>query len=210
MGPRLAAISRCTALFLLLLAGQPCLARAGSAEPDGAVHFGRGKRHVGLAAGVGMGMRRVGKSRDTDDVRYVAVAPRVGIGIVDPLGGDAWYRGCFELLGEGTFLSEFEPTGGWAAGGSAILRYNLLRFGRFVPFFDGGAGILNLDFDLDDQADGINFIIHTGLGSHFFVTERTALTGEWRYQHISNARINYPNRSINASAFFLGASFFLD
>ncbi len=195
---------------MLVLGGLPGLAGAESSEPGGAIRFGRGARHVGLAVGVGVAVQRVGKDRDTDDVRYVALAPRLGIGVSDALGGDAWYRGGFELLAEGTFLSEFEPTSGWAAGGSGILRYNLLRFGRFVPFVDGGAGILALDFDLDDQADGINFIIHTGLGSHLFLTERIALTGEGRYQHISNARINYPNRSVNAGAFFLGASFFLD
>jgi hypothetical protein len=210
MRPRLPALSGWLLLATLVLGGVPGLAGAESSTPDGAMRFGRGARHVGLGAGVGVAMRRVGENRDSDDVRYVATTPRVGIGLVDPLGDDAWYRGSFELLAEGTFLSEFEPTSGWAAGGSVILRYNLLRFGRFVPFFDGGVGILNLDFDLDDQADGINFIIHTGLGSHLFLTERTALTGEWRYQHISNARINYPNRSINASLFFLGASFFLD
>jgi hypothetical protein len=211
MRPRPSAISRCLLLSLLvLLGGLPALARAEPSAPSGATRFGRGRRHIGLAAGVGVGMRRIGKHRDTDDVRYASVTPRLGIGVTDPLGGDAWYRGGFEVLAEGTFLSVFEPRSGWAAGGSAILRYDLLRFGRFVPFFDGGVGILNLDFDLDDQADGVGFIIHTGLGSHLFLSERTALTGEWRYQHVSNARIHLPNRSINASAFFLGASFFLD
>ena len=114
-----------------------------------------------------------------------------------------------QAVTEGTFLTQFQPHSGTAAGGSAILRYNLLGFGRFVPFLDGGAGILHLDFDLRDQADGINFITQAGIGSHFFISERVALTGEWRYQHISNARINYPNRSINALAFFFGASIFL-
>jgi hypothetical protein len=200
-------------LLLLAILAVGCLPSpvwAESAEPGAGVRFGRGARHVGLTAGVGIAMQRIGEDRDTDDVRYVATTPRFGIGLFDPLGGDAWYRGNFELVLEGTFLAQFEPHGGWAGGGSTILRYNLLCCGRFVPFFDGGVGILNLDFDLEDQADGINFIIHAGLGTHYFLSERTALTGEWRYQHISNARINYPNRSINASAFFLGASFFLD
>jgi opacity protein-like surface antigen len=197
-------------LALLVPGGLAALARAEPFAPDGASRFGRGKRNLGIAVGVGAGMRRIGEERDTDDARYVSVAPRLGIGLVDPLGGDAWYRGSFEVLAEGTFLFEFEPRSGWAAGGSLILRYDLLRFGRFVPFLDGGVGILNLDFDLDDQAEGLNFIIHTGLGTHLFLTERIAVTGEWRYQHISNARIHFPNRSINASAFILGASFFLD
>jgi hypothetical protein len=194
----------------LVLGGLPSRSGAESSEPVGAIRFGRGARHVGLGVGVGVAMRRVGEDRDTDDVRYVGTTPRLAIGVTDPLGGEAWYRGNFDLLAEGTLLAQFQPTSGWAAGGSAILRYNLLGFGRVVPFCDGGAGILGLDFDLEDQADGINFIIHTGVGAHVFLTERTALTGEWRYQHISNARIHLPNRSINASAFFLGASFFLD
>ena len=192
---------------LVLLTGLPGRSAAQSPEPGPA--FGRGMQHVGFSAGVGIAIPRIGSDRDVDDVRYVATTPRWGIGLVDPLGGEAWYRGNFELVVEGTFLTQFQPHSGTAAGGSAILRYNLLGFGRFVPFLDGGAGILHLDFDLRDQADGINFITQAGIGSHFFISERVALTGEWRYQHISNARINYPNRSINALTFFFGASIFL-
>jgi hypothetical protein len=56
------------------------------------------------------------------------------------------------------------------------------------------------------KTDGINFLTQTGVDTHYFFRDRTASTGEWRQQHISNARINTPSRSSNASVFFAWGS----
>lgn len=171
--------------------------------------FGLGKQEIGLAVGYGFGIRTKDTKGELDDVRYIYLAPRWGIGISDPMGGAAWYRGNFELLGEGAVLFNREPKNGFAGGITALVRYNFLPGGKFIPFVEGGAGILDLDFDLEGRSDGFNFSPQAGLGFHYFVSQRTAFTGEWRWHHISNADIEKPNRGINSSLFLIGISVFL-
>lgn len=172
--------------------------------------FGYGKQEIGLAVGHGLAIPIGGTDNDElRDVQFIYVAPRWGIGISDPMGGDAWYRGNFELVGEGALLFNYEPKEGFAGGLTAMFRYNFLPGGSFIPFVSLGAGIIFLDIDLENQADGFNFTPQGGFGFHYFVSERTAITGEWRFHHISNAGIHDDNDGINDSLFLVGFSTFL-
>lgn len=178
--------------------------------------FKLGTQEIGIAAGYGSAIDRflflpIGETstEELQAVKYVYVAPRWGIGISDPLGGDAWYRGNFELLAEGAFYIPFEPQGGFGGGISAIFRYNFLPEGRLIPFVEAGPGILITDFGLEDRADGFTFSFQTGLGFHFFLSERTAFTAEVRFDHISNAGIADPNRGLNSGLVLIGVTTFL-
>ena len=173
--------------------------------------FSRWSHHLSLMGGYGFGLP-IGASADSDleDTQYAAVIPRWGIGLTNPLGrDDAWYRGNLELLLEGAFLFQHEPRNGFAGGGGFMLRWNFLRLGRFVPFAEIGAGLIDLDFDFDEQSDGLNFTPQGGFGLHWFATERLAITGGWRLHHISNAGTKDENDGINSSLFLLGVSFYL-
>ncbi len=198
------------ALILLSAFACACASTSGAPIDREASPFGFGKRQLSLSGGYAVGIDHTSSGRDVDDVRYAATTARFGAGITNPLGGDAWYRGNLDLFGEATFLTETEPNSGYAAGGGLLLRYNWLRNERFVPFVNVGAGLLNLDFDLESQSDGITFLLEAGVGSHFFLTRGWSLTAEWRFQHLSNARIRMPNHGINANVFLLGTSFFFD
>jgi lipid A 3-O-deacylase len=172
--------------------------------------FGFGKQSLGLSAGHGLALPVGGtQSPELEDIQFVYVTPRWGVGITDQLGDRSWYRGNFELLLEGTFLYIFEPKHGIAGGLAPVFRYNFLTGTRIIPFLQVGAGVIALDADLARQADGLNFIVQSGLGLHFFVSQSTALTGEWRFHHISNAGIHNRNAGINSSLFMLGVTFFL-
>lgn len=203
------------ALGSLLLPGQGSAAEenSGSFNAENVASparlFGSGKQQIAIAAGYAIHLPIRGRPADIEDTQYVFLAPRWGISITDPLGGDAWYRGNVELLGEGQFLFETEPKGGFGGGFTILFRYNFLPDGKFIPFVEAGPGILGLDFDVDGQRDGFNFSLQAGLGFHYFVSERTALTGEWRWHHISNAFTRKPNAGIDSSLFIIGASFFL-
>lgn len=182
--------------------------RAGPHSP--ARLFRLGAQEIGIAAGYGFAIPIADTSNDElREVEYVYVAPRWGIGISDPMGGDAWYRGNVELVAEGAFLLNLEPKDGFAGGITAMFRYNFLPQGALIPFVQAGAGILALDFDLRNRSDGFNFSVQGGFGFHYFIADRTAFTGEWRYHHISNAYIERPNLAINSSLFLLGVSLFL-
>jgi lipid A 3-O-deacylase len=185
---------------------------AGSAEQPGTYDsaFGFGKQSLGLSGGYGFALPVGGTDApELEDIQFVYVTPRWGVGISNPLGERSWYRGNFELLLEGTFLYMFEPKSGIAGGLAPMLRYNFLTGGRVIPFLQAGAGVIALDADLSRQSDGLNFILQSGVGLHFFLSQSTALTGEWRFHHISNASIHDKNAGINSSLFMLGVTFFL-
>jgi lipid A 3-O-deacylase len=172
--------------------------------------FGFGKQSLGISGGYGLALPVGGTdSPELEDIQFVYVTPRWGVGISDRLGDRSWYRGNFELILEGTFLYIFEPKSGRAGGLAPVFRYNFLTGTRIVPFLQAGAGVIALDADLERQADGLNFILQSGLGLHFFISQSTALTGEWRFHHISNAGIHNRNAGINSSLFMLGVTFFL-
>jgi lipid A 3-O-deacylase len=188
---------------------------ASAAEPSAqapgfASLFRSGRQSVGIAGGYGFALPIGASDRgELADVRFLYLAPRWGIGLSDPLGGNGWYRGNFELVIEGSFLYSFEPNDGMAGGITPLIRYNFLAGDRLIPFVQIGGGILALDFDLRSQADGFNFTVQPGLGIHYFVSERTALTAEWRLHHISNAGIHERNPGINSSLVLFGVTFFL-
>ena len=172
--------------------------------------FGFGRQSLGISGGHGLALPVGGtNSPELEDIQFAYVTPRWGVGITDPLGGRSWYRGNFEFVLEGTFLYMFEPKSGIAGGIAPGLRYNFLTNTRFIPFFHAGVGFLAMDADLSRQADGFNFILQSGLGLHYFLSQRTAVTGEWRFHHISNANIHDRNAGINSSLFMLGLTFFL-
>ena len=172
--------------------------------------FGFGRQSVGISGGHGFALPVGGTDApEMEDIQFVYATPRWGIGITDPLGGRSWYRGNFELVLEGTFLYMFEPKSGIAGGIAPGLRYNFLTGTRFIPFFHAGIGFIALDADLPRQSDGLNFILQSGVGLHYFISQGSALTGEWRFHHISNASIHDRNAGINSSLFMLGLTFFL-
>jgi hypothetical protein len=190
-------------------ASGPSLASTTPAPGDPEVRLARGAQEWALAVGHGLGFA-LGSSGDSDveDVELVALLPRWGLVLSDPLGAGAWYGGNLELLVEGAFLYAYEPKGGFAGGATLGLRWNFLAGRRIVPFLEVAGGVVDLDFDLEHQADGINFTPQAGLGLHYWVLRRAALTGEWRFHHISNADLREDNDGINDSLFLVGISFF--
>jgi hypothetical protein len=198
------------------LLSHPCLADSKEQAPSppaaGEINdlFGYGKQQWSIAAGYGFGVGLLGSNDgNLKEIRYATVIPRWGIGLGDPLAVSSWYEGNFDLLVEAPMLFEYHPEHGFAGGGTLMLRYNFLQLERVVPFIEGGAGVLGTDLDLKEQADGFNFSLQAGLGFHFFVLPRVAITAESRFHHISNAGLRNPNSGINDCLFLIGTSFFV-
>jgi hypothetical protein len=199
-------------LWRLLLAGGLLTALpAGSAraQEDAGGRFHDGSRHFALALAQGTGLGIWGSEhRDAEDVRFAGLIPRWGVGLSDPLAEGAFYHGNLELLIEGALLFAYGPHGGWMGGANAVLRYNLLGWGRVVPFLEVGAGVAYLDLGLDSQSDGLGFTPQGGLGLHWVLSERAALTVAWRLHHVSNAGLYDDNVGINDSLLLVGVSWF--
>lgn len=81
---------------------------------------------------------------------------------------------------------------------------------RLRPFveFAGGPFWTDLAGQIPEESTQFNFIVTAGLGLSWFVTSQTALNIGYRFQHISNAGIQYPNLGLNSNVPFVGFSFF--
>ena len=100
---------------------------------------------------------------------------------------------------------------GDTAGASLVMRYNLLSFGRWVPFWDVGVGLLWTDLAprIAEDSSQVNFVLQTGPGVQYFATTRIALTLGVRYHHISNAGIGERNLGLDAVLPYAGLSLIL-
>ena len=189
-------------LTLVMLSAVLISSAASAAESS----FGWAKQEIALSLGYGVTLPVGGQ---IENLGYFQASPRWGIGISNPLGGDSWYRGNFELLVEGLYLHEFRPEKGDAGGGSLGVRYNFLSSEKFVPFFETGVGILGLNFNVKRQRDGFSASAYGGIGAHYFLTHKMALTAHWRFQHISNGGTKR-NIGINSGIALFGLSYFLN
>ena len=91
-----------------------------------------------------------------------------------------------------------------------MVKYNFLSFGRWMPFWDAGAGIFwtNLAPRISEQSTQFEFGLETGPGVQYFVTDRITWTMGVRLHHISNANLGERNTGINGVLPYVGVSFF--
>ncbi len=149
-------------------------------------------------------------TKPSSDQRAIYVLPQVGVVLTDEFNA-GWFSGNFEILAEPLGAHYSKPFSASAFGGSLVLKYNFLSFNRWMPFWDIGAGMLWTDLAprIPEQSQQFNFVLETGPGLHFFVTENFALTTSVRYHHISNANTGTRNVGLNAWLFSGGFSFFI-
>ena len=140
----------------------------------------------------------------------IFIMPRIGMVVTDETRAGL-LTGNIEVLVEPIFARFTQPFAAEAAGGTLVFRYNLLSFGRWMPFWDVGAGMLwtNLAPRIRELSTPLNFIIETGPGVQYFITEQTTLTLGVRYSHISNADTGERNIGLNAVLPYAGLSWFI-
>ena len=169
----------------------------------------QGTVEIGLAAGFWQATTVVGDALSADR-SAVFVLPRAGMVLTEPLGSN-WWQGNVEVLVEPLFARFTRPFAAEAAGGSLVVKYNFLSFGRWMPFWDAGAGMIwtNLAPRIPEQSTPFEFVLETGPGIHYFMTQTVALTTGFRFHHISNGNLGERNTGINAWLSYLGISVFL-
>ena len=77
---------------------------------------------------------------------------------------------------------------------------------KLQPYFKGGVGFIYITQHTREQGTQFNFNEYAGLGLHYFLNKRTAITAEYRYRHLSNASIKSPNRGIDTNYGIVGVS----
>lgn len=167
----------------------------------------KGTIEGGLAVGFLQGedvLRSTSSNRNA-----VYVLPRLGMVLTDEVGTGR-LAGNAEVLVEPLYARYYEPFAATAAGGSLIGKYNFLAFGRWMPFFEVGAGIVWTDLAprIAEQSTPFNFVVQAGPGVQYFATQRVALTLGARFHHISNAGIGVRNIGLNGILPYVGVSYF--
>jgi hypothetical protein len=167
-----------------------------------------GTVEAGLAAGYLQGNDTLTAVSSNRSALYAL--PRIGM-VLTPEVGKGFFTGNLELLLEPLYAHYFKPFGASAAGGSLVFKYNLLTFGRWMPYWDFGLGMLwtNLAPRIPEQSTQFNFVVESGPGLHYFATEQVALMIGVRFHHISNADIGDRNRGLNGTLAYTGISVFL-
>jgi opacity protein-like surface antigen len=150
----------------------------------------------------------VTEKADLETVNGYHLIPHLGYVVTDQRGS-GWLRGNFELLAEPTLIHLDSSSSSATVGGLAALARWLFAASPTVrPYLEAGLGILGGQVDLRQTNCDVNFIIQGGPGVMLFVSDRTAVTAGYRFQHISNAGQCTANIGINSSVFVLGVSYF--
>ena len=168
----------------------------------------QGVIEIGLNAGFLQGNEAIPSSKANRTATYVL--PRIGMVLTQNMGKDLFW-GNVELQFEPTYAHYWKPFQADLLAGTVVLKYNFLAFGRWMPFWDFGLGVLWTDLAprIPEESTKFNFLIESGPGAQYFATERIALTLGVRFQHISNAGIGVRNMGLNATLGYVGVSFFL-
>ena len=193
-----------TAVLLMLL----MVGTTWGADVDARNRVTKGTLEFGFLTGYWQGNNAFGNEPSANR-SAVYFLPQLGLVLTDEIGS-GWTSGNVEVLIEPLAAHYYQPFSASAFGGSLMVKYNFLDFGRWMPFWDGGAGMLWTDLGprIPEQSTQFNFVLQTGPGVSYFVTENTSVTVGIRFHHISNAGIGDRNIGLNGCLFNVGISFF--
>ncbi len=199
---------RCLASLACLLFSVFVWIPAWGADFDVRDRVTKGTLEYGLLGGFWKGSN-IFENAPSSNRLAIYILPQLGQVLTDEIGSGV-VAGNVEFLLEPMAAHYYEPFSASAFGGSLVLKYNFLSFGRWMPFWDGGAGMLWTDLAprIPEQSTQFNFILQTGPGVSYFVSENWAITAGFRFHHISNSGIGERNIGLNAWLFNLGVSFF--
>lgn len=167
--------------------------------------FRKGTEEGSFAIGTGIGIVGLGGTETHDFVLGRVGYSRV---LTDVLGDRSWFRGNLEGGAELLGGEQYYHREAYFFGLTPVLRYSFATGSRWVPFLDGGAGISLTDIGRPDLSSVFQFNLQAGTGCRYFLTDHLALTLQYRFIHISNARIATPNHGVNSNLIYLGISRF--
>ncbi len=162
-------------------------------------------REVGLLTGYGSAPLRDKAS----DYEVIPILPQFGFDI-NPLVKKLHIetKGTFEGMIEPLMNVVINPDTNAEVGFSLLLKYSQNITSRIVPYIEGGAGIIYSTQHTHEQGTQYNFIPQAGIGLQFLLTKHWALTGGYRYRHLSNAAISDSNQGIDHHFGLVGLSYF--
>ncbi len=190
-----------TLLALVIISLAPSTSQA--APPEEKSH--QWLREVGLMTGYGTAPLR----KNASDYEVIPLLLQFGFDI-DPLAKKLHIdtQGTFEGVIEPFANLVTNPDTNAEVGFSLLLKYSHNITSRLAPYIEGGAGMIYTTQHTHEQGTQFNFIPQAGIGLQFLLTKHWALTGGYRYRHLSNAGIDEDNEGINHHFGVLGVSYF--
>jgi lipid A 3-O-deacylase len=154
--------------------GSFCWAESDAPSPDTREILKRGTIEAGGTVGFWQALLFPSEEHSTNR-SAVFIMPRIGMVVSDEVQAGA-LTGNLEVLVEPFFAQFTQPFSAEAAGGALVFKYNLLSFGRWVPFWDAGVGMIwtNLAPRIPEESTLFNFALETGPGAQYFMTSRMA------------------------------------
>lgn len=80
-----------------------------------------------------------------------------------------------------------------AAGATAAIRHHFAHRGRWLPFFEAGAGGLVTDLAIRELGGDFQFMLHAGFGVRYRTDAVTSLILAGKWFHMSNGGLRSPN-----------------
>ena len=195
-------------LFFLIFSISVLSSTASYAEIQARDIIKSGTIELGLQSGYWQAFTGLGPSVSSNR-SAIFVLPQIGYVFTDTLEAGR-LSGAFEVLFEPVGAHFFQPFSATLLGGSGVLRYNFLTFGSVMPYWDFGAGMAWTDLAprIPEESTPFEFLLETGPGIQFFITESMAIGGAVKFHHISNGGIGDRNTGINAVLGTIGFSVF--
>jgi hypothetical protein len=162
-------------------------------------------REMGLLSGYGSAPLR----KKVSDYEVIPLLLQFGFDI-DPLAKK------LHIDTEGTFEGVIEPFANLVTkpdtnaevGFSLLMKYSHNITARIAPYIEGGAGMIYTTQHTHEQGTQFNFTPQAGIGLQFLLTKQWALTGGYRYRHLSNAGIDEDNVGLDHHFGLVGLSYF--
>jgi hypothetical protein len=195
----LVCISICTLVFFVF---SPVWSESDSTPPAEESH--KWLREIGVLTGYGTASID-GKS----DYEIIPILPQFGFDINPLLENlNIKPRGVLEFVTEPIMNVVISPDANAEFGVSLLLKYSDKITSRIAPYVEGGVGMVYTTQHTHEQGTQFNFLPQVGAGLQCFLNENLALTGGYRYRHLSNAGISDDNSGINHHFVLVGMSYF--
>ncbi|MFH1991644.1 MAG: acyloxyacyl hydrolase [Pseudomonadota bacterium] len=118
------------------------------------------------------------------------------------------HRGTLSVCLEPKINPVFNPETDLEFGIGAGLKYRYPVTKKVSAYVFGAVGPHFITVKTKDQANGFIFFDDIGAGCSFFLTERSALSLEYRFRHMSNVSIKEPNGGLDVHIGAIGYSLF--
>jgi len=164
--------------------------------------YSANRGHWNFGAQVGYSMEYGLDWHEVSHIQMLIALPQLGF-IVRDFQRSPVRR--FEIINEGILGGAVHPEA-YLAGDALIFRLDGRDHGRWVPFFDAGAGVQRtpLSMHVPELNGFTQFSPQGGFGLQYFIRPQRALVFEWRTIHMSNANLVPPNMGFNSSMLTIG------